>query len=164
MPVTDPVTPFSYWSFLENHIDKKDLEFGYRHSVLQRKDLIVSSVEMELRKGIEPEITRRMERNLERRKKNQPIDLRSAGSIFRNPPDNYAGRLIEVCGCKGMRIGDAKVSDLHANFIINVGNATAQDVLGLMRHIRDKVLQNHGIDLEPEIKIVGRGTSWKNLN
>lgn len=145
-------------------LNKKDLEFGYRHSALQGGDLIVLSVEMELTKGSVEEIKSKMELNLERRKKKQPIDFRSAGSTFKNPPNDYAGRIIEASGCKGMSIGGAQVSELHANFIINLGNATSHDVFQLMKEIRDRVLQKYGIELETEMKIIGRGISWKHLS
>lgn len=92
---------------------------------------------------------------LERRKTTQPLGLPSCGSVFRNPPGGYAARLIESCGLKGFSIGGAEVSEKHANFIINCGNASARDVETLIRHIHQTVLDIHGVDLVPEVKIVG---------
>jgi UDP-N-acetylmuramate dehydrogenase len=92
---------------------------------------------------------------LERRKATQPIGEWSCGSVFTNPPGDHAARLIEAAGLKGFRIGDASVSDKHANFIINHGQASAQDLERLIRHVRDTVARVHGVTLEPEVRIVG---------
>ncbi len=137
-------------------LDKKALEFGYRESILQRKSFIVVAVEMKLRPGDANEIEARMRSNQAWRKETQPIHLRTAGSIFKNPPGDYAGRLIEFSGCKGMSVGDAQVSDLHGNFIVNRGRATANDIRELMEMIVAQVSDKFGIQLEPEIQIVGR--------
>jgi UDP-N-acetylmuramate dehydrogenase len=94
-------------------------------------------------------------RYLHRRRETQPIDKASAGCIFVNPPDQPAGKLIDESGCKGMAVGGARVSDLHANFIINTGGARCKDVLDLMDKVKERVYQATGIDLEPEINIVG---------
>ncbi|OQX54777.1 MAG: UDP-N-acetylenolpyruvoylglucosamine reductase [Candidatus Cloacimonas sp. 4484_209] len=144
-------------------LSKEELKFGYRYTALQERDVIVLNVEMELLKGDRKEIKKKIKMHLERRKKKQPLNFHSAGSVFKNPPNDYAGRLIEACGCKGMRVGDAEVSKLHANFIVNCGNARANDVLKLMTKIRETVFQKYGIELEPEIKIIGRGIIWKKL-
>lgn len=92
---------------------------------------------------------------LRRRKKSQPLDLPSCGSVFRNPPNNYAARLIEASGLKGKKIGEAKISDKHANFIVNCGGATAVDVETLMQEVVDVVAKNYGIRLVPEVHILG---------
>ena len=92
---------------------------------------------------------------LERRKATQPIGEWSCGSVFTNPPGDHAARLIEAAGLKGFRIGDASVSQKHANFIINHGQASAQDLERLIRHVRDTVARVHGVALEPEVRIVG---------
>jgi UDP-N-acetylmuramate dehydrogenase len=91
-----------------------------------------------------------------KRESMSPIKCPSAGSIFKNPEGGIAGRLIDEAGLKGSSIGDAEVSSVHANYIVNHGNATAADVLGLMARVRDKVYSRTGISLEPEIKVVGR--------
>jgi UDP-N-acetylmuramate dehydrogenase len=92
---------------------------------------------------------------LARRKASQPIGEWSCGSVFTNPPGDHAARLIEACGLKGFRIGDASVSQKHANFIINHGRASAQDLERLIAHVRDEVARAHGVRLEPEVRIVG---------
>ena len=138
-----------------NELSKDDLEFGYRKSKLQNRDLIVLEVKMELKKDDVEKIKEKMAIYLEWRKKNQPIDIPNAGSIFKNPENDYAGRLIDFAGCKGMRVGGAHVSELKANFIVNIGNATAQDILNLMKKVHDTVLKKYGIKLVPEIKVIG---------
>jgi UDP-N-acetylmuramate dehydrogenase len=100
-------------------------------------------------------VAEKMSRYLELRKKTQPVESASAGSVFRNPPDDYAGRLIESVGLKGVVIGGAMISAKHANFIVNTGGATAGDVIALMELARQKVKEKRGVDLEPEIRIVG---------
>ncbi len=90
------------------------------------------------------------------RRATQPIEQRSLGSTFKNPPGDSAGRLIDTSGLKGMRIGDAQISPKHANFIVNLGGATADDVLALMAEMRNRVFERFGIELEPEIRVIGR--------
>ncbi|MBV8146024.1 MAG: UDP-N-acetylenolpyruvoylglucosamine reductase, partial [Gammaproteobacteria bacterium] len=92
---------------------------------------------------------------LERRKASQPIGEWSCGSVFTNPPGDHAARLIETAGLKGFRIGDASVSDKHANFIINHGRASAEDLERLIGHVRETVARVHGVALHPEVRIVG---------
>jgi UDP-N-acetylmuramate dehydrogenase len=106
----------------------------------------------------EPDVTPSkdvMDEMLERRKQTQPLGLPSCGSVFRNPPGDYAARLIEQAGLKGFSIGGAEVSEKHANFIINRENATATDVEELIEHVRQKVIEVHGIELVHEVRIVG---------
>jgi UDP-N-acetylmuramate dehydrogenase len=92
---------------------------------------------------------------LSKRIATQPLNLPNAGSVFRNPPGDYAARLIEQCGLKGMQIGGARVSDKHANFIVNVGNATATEIEALIHHVQRTVMRDTGIDLHPEVRIIG---------
>ena len=96
-----------------------------------------------------------MKEMLERRKATQPLGLPSCGSVFRNPPGDHAARLIEAAGLKGYRIGGAEVSPKHANFIINTGNATATDIEELIEHVRQTVIEQHGVELRHEVRIVG---------
>jgi len=138
-------------------LTKRELNFCYRNSELQKGNAIVLEVEMELTQGNAQEIKKKAWQYLKERHRKLPLAYPSAGSIFKNPENDFAGRLIEACGCKGMRIGDAEVSKLHANFIVNRGNATAQDVLQLMGKVQGMVFKKYGIKLEPEIKILGRG-------
>ena len=135
-------------------MNRSELQFGYRRAVLPIGSVVVKAQF----KGTpdRPEaIGERIRDYLERRKATQPLEYPSAGSVFKNPPDDYAGRLIEKAGLKGTRIGGAMISDKHANVIVNVGGASAQDVLALMETARQKVREQTGIDLEPEIKVVG---------
>ena len=96
-----------------------------------------------------------MKEMLERRKATQPLGLPSCGSVFRNPPGDHAARLIEAAGLKGYRIGGAEVSPKHANFIINTGDATATDIEALIEHVRQSVIEHHGVELQHEVRIVG---------
>jgi len=92
---------------------------------------------------------------LARRKATQPVGKPSAGSTFRNPPGDHAARLIDTAGLKGFRVGDARVSEMHANFILTGANASAADVEALIAHVRTVVAEKHGVHLEPEVRIVG---------
>jgi len=133
---------------------RSELQFGYRKTGLPIGSVVVKA----LFKGTQdrPEaIGERIWDFLERRKASQPLNYPSAGSVFKNPPHDYAGRLIESVGLKGKRIGGAMISDKHANVIVNVGGASAQDILTLMETARRRVIEQTGVDLEPEIKVVG---------
>ena len=134
--------------------NRSELQFGYRKTVLPVGAVVVRA----LFRGTQdrPEaIGERIRDYLERRKAGQPLDYPSAGSVFKNPPQDYAGRLIESVGLKGKRIGGAMISEKHANVIVNVGGARAQDILTLMETARRTVREQTGVDLEPEIKVVG---------
>ncbi|MDO8880706.1 MAG: UDP-N-acetylmuramate dehydrogenase [Coriobacteriia bacterium] len=131
-----------------------DIAWGYRTSGLASAGVIVESVVM-LEQGEGARIRAEMERSLQRRKATQPLGMPCAGSVFKNPPDYSAGRLIEAAGLKGTRLGGARVSEVHANFIVNDGGARAADVLGLIRKIQIVVRDTHGIELEPEIRLLG---------
>ncbi len=119
----------------------------------------ILSAEMAFKSGDKKEIDRAMEEYRVYRKKTQPLTYPNAGSIFKRPRDHYAGRLIQDCGLKGVRVGGAEVSLLHAGFIINRGNATAQDVITLIRLIRARVLEETGVCLECELRILGEDLS-----
>lgn len=132
----------------------KDVTFDYRGIDLPPEEIIIQG-EFSLHKGEESEITEKMKDFVRKRKETQPLFQPSAGSIFKNPPDMPAGKLIEEAGLKGLRRGDAMVSPLHANFIVNVGTALARDVIGLIAQIREQVYQEKGIRLELEVQIIG---------
>ena len=139
-------------------LDREGLDFGYRRSGLQREEGPVVVVAARLR-GIErpeSEIRARMVRVQGQRRQTQPAD-RSAGSIFKNPTGDFAGRLIDAAGLKGARRGGAQVSERHANFIVNRGGARAADVAALMELVRRRVHERTGIWLEPEIRRIGSG-------
>jgi UDP-N-acetylmuramate dehydrogenase len=133
----------------------RDVPWDYRTSGLTQRGIIVETT-LAVREDDPARVRARMERILRERKATQPIGLPSAGSVFRNPPDASAGRLIESAGCKGARCGGAEVSSVHANFIVNTGGATAADIALLVRKVQMTVKDIHGVDLKPEIRFLGR--------
>ncbi len=130
------------------------LAFGYRHSALQGTDGIVIRAVMELRPGKREEIRSAMMEMNRKRAEKQPLDLPSAGSTFKRPAGGFAAALIDQCGLKGFRIGGASVSEKHAGFLVNTGTSAA-DYLALVRTVQEKVEEQTGIRLEPEIRILG---------
>jgi len=129
-------------------------EFAYRSSVFSNSgDIILSSV-IRLKKGDKEAIKEKMNRLAIRRRESQPLDIKSAGSTFKRPKEGFAAALIEQAGLKGFSIGGAQVSEKHAGFVINTGNATFKDFISVMEHVQDVVLKNSGITLEPEVKIL----------
>jgi len=137
------------------HLKYDDLKFGYRTSVIQEKKLIVLQVDMELEKGNINESMALIAELTRRRKEKQPLAYPSAGSAFKRPVGYYAGKLIQDAGLKGLRVGDAQISELHAGFIINLGNATAKDVLQLIEIVKEKIKSKFNVEMCPEIKIIG---------
>lgn len=138
----------------EVRVPRENLHFGYRYFDLPR-GTVVTAVELALA-GVPRElIWARYNAAKEKRERNQPRGYPNAGSIFKNPPGAFAGRLLESVGMKGYRIGGAMVSPQHANFIVNVGGARAEDVRALMREAKRRVGEMYGIALEPEIRLVG---------
>lgn len=136
-------------------LERDDMRFTYRHSILQEMKGVVAEAVFELVKGDRKEIAAAMASHKERRLRTQPLQLACAGSVFRNPPNDYSARLIEAANLKGFRVGDAQVSEQHANFIVNTGQATARDVLALMSHIQRTVEERFGVQLVPEVLVVG---------
>ena len=130
-------------------------EFGYRKSVIQRNRLMVLEATIKLQKGDPDVIKEKMQCLNARRREKQPLNLPSAGSVFKRPPDHFAGKLIEEAGLRGFRIGGAQVSDKHCGFIVNTGDATAADVIALIQWVKEKVFQKFGVVLEEEVKILG---------
>ena len=134
----------------------EQLEFAYRSSRLQReRRWLVVEAGLRLTPDDPQAIRQRVDEALAYRNRTQPLQLPNAGSIFKNPPGDSAGRLIEAAGCKGWRRGDAQVSEKHANWIVNLGQATADDVFELMLAVRARVLEQTGIALEREIRLLG---------
>lgn len=143
------------WGGSKKRIKKKKLDFDYRHSGLESKG-VVTGINLKLSRCDPDELRGRVEEILLRRESKQPLGYPSAGSVFKNPrEDIFAGKLIDLAGLKGTRVGDASVSEIHANFIINLGKAKASDIVKLMHFIQEKVESLYGIKLETEIKIVG---------
>ncbi len=134
----------------------EDLNYSYRTSALQGGKRLVIEATFQLQPGFSrEEITAKTQDNLWKRKSSQPYDKPSCGSVFRNPSPYAAGWLIEQLGLKGYRVGDAEVSQRHANFILNCGQAKAQDIFRLINHIQEKVQSHWSLLLEPEVKILG---------
>ena len=137
-------------------LNKEDMNFSYRHSICQDKRYIVLQAEFELMKRDVEEIKKQMSENLEFRKAHQPaLSLPNCGSVFKNPEGESAGRLLDSCGVKELKIGGAKVWENHANFIVNDGNATSTDVLKLMCEMKKRVKEKFNITLIPEICFLG---------
>lgn len=134
------------------------VQYLYRRSTLA-PDAIVTGVRLHFAGGDPAEVRTALQQRLVRRKATQPVGLPNAGSCFRNPPNDRAGRLIEAAGAKGWREGDAEVSQLHANFIVNHGAARAEDVAALLARVRAAVLEQFGVELELEVHFVGVFTS-----
>lgn len=133
---------------------KDQLGFDYRHSNYMDSDLIVTSVLFYLEKGNPDAIKMKMDNILERRKSKQPLEYPSAGSTFKRPEGYFAGALIEECNLKGCQIGGAQVSEKHAGFVINKGDATCKDILDLIAHIQKTVLDEKGVQLQPEVRVL----------
>jgi UDP-N-acetylmuramate dehydrogenase len=137
-------------------LSMKDLHYGYRSSLLQKKQALAIQATFQLTPGGDPqEVTALTRQNLAYRKGTQPYHLPSCGSVFRNPNPYKAGWLIEQSGLKGYQIGQAQVSQRHANFIVNLGSATATDIFYLIHYVQDCIRAEWGIDLEPEVKMLG---------
>ena len=133
-----------------------DMHLGYRTSVFKNTNLIITSVTMKLSYGNQAEIKAAMDDFFSRRRDKQPLEFPIAGSTFKRPEGYFAGALIEQNNLKGVSVGGAQVSEKHAGFVINTGNATCNDVLDLIKKINDTVKKSDGVDLEPEVIFVGR--------
>ncbi|WZL72112.1 UDP-N-acetylmuramate dehydrogenase [Clostridiaceae bacterium 35-E11] len=136
------------------YLTNEELELEYRSSIVQKKGFIVLEVEMKFEKGDREVIREKIKDFTQRRTTKQPLQLPSAGSTFKRPPNHFAGKLIEDAGLKGVRVGGAQVSDLHAGFIVNVDHATAEDVINLIKLVQKTVRDKFGVELHPEVKIM----------
>jgi UDP-N-acetylmuramate dehydrogenase len=134
-------------------LKKQDLRFSYRKLEMEKETIIIGASFMLAREDKDV-IACRIAGYLKRRKNAQPMGCASAGSVFKNPPDGYAAKLIQEAGLKGKRIGGAMISEKHANFIVNTGDATASDIISLLNLCKRRVKDITGIELEPEIQIV----------
>jgi UDP-N-acetylmuramate dehydrogenase len=135
-------------------LSRDRLEFSYRHTALPEGCVVLEAI-FDLEPGDAVHIRRRVSENLVQRNRGQPVEWRSAGSVFKNPPGDYAGRLVEKAGLKGTRIGGACISPKHGNFIINLGGATAGDVLALIDLMRHRVREEMHVELELEVRVAG---------
>ena len=133
---------------------KEELGFGYRKTALPVGSVVVKAL-FRVTRDLPEAVGVRIRGYLDKRNASQPLDYPSAGSVFKNPPHDFAGRLLEMAGMKGKRIGAAMISEKHANVIVNLGGARAQDILALMEMARQKVKEHAGVDLESEITVVG---------
>lgn len=132
-----------------------ELEMGYRHTVLHETGDIVTEVVLSLEAGDEEEIRARMAELAGKRNSKQPVQYPSAGSFFKRPEGYFAGKLVQDAGCKGLTVGGAQVSQLHSGFIINIGDATATDIIQLKELVQARVMDKFGVMLEPEVRIIG---------
>ncbi|MCD7722349.1 MAG: UDP-N-acetylmuramate dehydrogenase [Clostridiales bacterium] len=135
-------------------ISASDAALSYRHSVYAENGFVITGAYFKLQKAEKAEIETKMKDLLSRRREKQPLEYPSAGSTFKRPAGHYAARLIEECNLKGMSVGGAAVSEKHAGFVINKGNATAADVLALCRSVSDTVFKEKGVKLEMEVRVV----------
>jgi UDP-N-acetylmuramate dehydrogenase len=134
----------------------QDLDFSYRTSALQGSQLLVTEATFKFQTGGDPEaIAADTEAKLKARHSTQPYHLPNCGSVFRNPVPQFAAKLIQDAGLKGYQIGNAQVSELHGNFIVNLGNAKAKDIFSLIEHIKQVISDQYGIALETEVKLIG---------
>ena len=136
-------------------LDNKDMEFGYRTSAIKKRPFTVLEVALELKEGNADEIRSKMNELNERRRAKQPLEFPSAGSTFKRPEGNFAGKLIMDAGLRGFSIGGAAVSDKHCGFVINKGNATASDVYEVIVEVQEKVKEKFDVMLEPEVVFIG---------
>lgn len=139
----------------KNSITIDSLDYGYRKSVYTKNNCIITSVVFKLEKGNPDAIKYKMDSLMDRRKTKQPLEYPSAGSVFKRPEGYFAGTLIQECGLKGKTIGGAQVSEKHAGFIINVGNATTKDITDLIEYVQSTVKEQKGVLLEKEVKVIG---------
>ena len=135
-------------------LDNSTMEYGYRTSVIQNQPFVVTKVTFRLQPGDPQEIAAKMEELAIRRREKQPLEYPSAGSTFKRPEGHFAGQLIMEAGLRGYSVGGAKVSEKHCGFIINTGNATAEDVKDVIWEVQRRVKERFHVDLEPEIKFL----------
>lgn len=136
-------------------LDNETMEFGYRTSTIRNNPFTVTEVILRLEKGDRQQIRERMEELSAKRREKQPLEYPSAGSTFKRPAGHYAGQLIMEAGLRGFQCGGAKVSDKHCGFVINTGNATAEDVRKLIREVQARVKDQFNVDLETEVLFLG---------
>lgn len=137
-------------------LSREEMELGYRTSRMMRENMVVTEVTFALKPGNPEKIREKAEEFAVRRRTKQPLDKYSAGSTFKRPQGHFAGALIEQAGLRGYTLRGAQVSDKHCGFLINNGEATARDVLDLMAYVQDTVKKHFGVDLEPEVRIMGK--------
>lgn len=137
------------------NIDAKDMELSYRHSIFHNTGDVIISAELKFKQGNKEEIEAKMAELGKRRNEKQPVNYPSAGSFFKRPEGYFAGKLVQDAGLKGYTVGGAQVSELHSGFVINIGGATASDIVAVMKHCQKEVYDKFGVNLEPEVRILG---------
>lgn len=141
-------------------VPREEMDFSYRHSLLtDHPEAVVLHAVVQLSPGDPAAVRERMRELMEKRRAGQPLEYPSAGSTFKRPEGHYAGTLIQQCGLKGLTVGGAQVSEKHAGFIINRGGATCADVMELIREVQRRVLEETGVRLEPEVRILSENAS-----
>lgn len=148
------VRPGSGEAYAVRELTGDEMDFSYRHSRAEDEGFLILSAVLELTKDDPDAIAARVSELSAKRNSKQPVNYPSAGSTFKRPVGGYAAALIEESGLKGYRVGGAEVSEKHSGFVINTGGATAEDVLAVMRHVREKVYEDSGIMLEPEVRLI----------
>lgn len=133
----------------------EDMDFSYRHSILEESGDVAVSVKLKMPKGDKEAIAAKMQELMKRRNEKQPVQYPSAGSFFKRPTGYFAGKLVQDAGLKGLTVGGAQVSELHSGFVINIGGATATDIIDLMHLVQNTVYDQFGVKLEPEVRIIG---------
>lgn len=136
-------------------ITKEESQFSYRKSIFQKNDGIILNAKIKLEKGIKENIKKKMDEYSKIRKEKQPLNMPSAGSVFKREENFIPAKLIDECGLKSYSIGDAQISSLHAGFIVNKGNATAKEITELIKYIQNKIKEKYNLIIEPEIRILG---------
>lgn len=137
------------------HFTNEEMEFGYRHSIVREKKLLVLSADFVLEKGNKEDIFAQMQELARRRREKQPLEYGSAGSTFKRPQGYFAGKLIMDAGLAGFQIGGAQVSEKHCGFVINTGEASAKDVAEVIQHVQRTVMEKYAVMLEPEVRFAG---------
>lgn len=136
-------------------VSGKEADFSYRNSIFKKQGLVVSEVEFTLKQGDKEQIQKVIQELSEKRREKQPLEYPSAGSTFKRPEGYFAGKLIMDAGLRGYRVGDAQISEKHCGFVVNRGKATATQINALMKDVQEKVLQDSGVMLEPEVIRLG---------
>ena len=149
------VTAVSKDGMDEKVITVDELDLGYRHSDLHESGYIVVDATFKFCKGSKEEILKNITELSKKRNEKQPVNYPSAGSFFKRPTGYFAGKLVQDAGLKGYTVGGAQVSELHSGFVINIGGATATDIVKLMHHCQETVYEKFGVKLEPEVRILG---------
>lgn len=138
-----------------HNLSLEELALGYRTSVVQKENYIVLEAKMEFKPGDQNEINNRCAELKKAREEKQPLEYASAGSTFKRPEGHFAGKLIMDAGLRGCSVGDAQISEKHCGFLINRGEASARDIIELMKQVREKVYNQYGVMLEPEVRLLG---------